>query len=37
MNILLAHKAPRSKPPRKLLVTLAVSAPIILWIVSLFS
>jgi hypothetical protein len=37
MNTMLAHKLPRSKPTRKLLITLAVSAPIIFWIVSLFS
>jgi hypothetical protein len=37
MNITLEHKPAKGKPTRKLLFTLAVSAPIIFWIVSLLS
>jgi len=37
MNTTLERKLTRNKPTRKLLVTLAVSAPLIFWIVSLLS
>jgi hypothetical protein len=37
MNTTLERKLAKSKPTRKLLFTLAVSAPIIFWIASLFS
>jgi hypothetical protein len=36
MNSLSEHKTTKAKPARKLLVTMAVSAPIIFWIIALF-
>ena len=37
MNVTQEHRFTRAKPKRKLAVTLAVSAPVIFWLVSLFS
>lgn len=37
MSITLEHKMTRNKQARKLLVTLAVSAPIIFWLISCLS
>ncbi len=37
MSTTLEHKLAKDKQTRKLLVTLAVSIPIILWLVTLFN
>lgn len=37
MNTTLEHRLRNVKPKRKLAVTLAVSAPVIFWFISLFS
>jgi hypothetical protein len=36
MNSMSEHKTSRAKPAKKVLVTMAVSAPIIFWIIALF-